>query len=379
MSKKNLFITGATGAIGKYLLAQLLEEGYTVSALIRPQSYEKNLSKIYAFLQKEGFAKEKNQRIIPIKGDVINPNLGLSSKEYSHLTKRITHILHCAANTKFSLQLDEARLVNVEGTRHVIEFAKSCKNLQKLGYLSTIYVSGRRQGKILETDLIDTSFVNTYEQSKFEAEKLLHKNQNSLPIVVYRLSTIIGDSRDGTVPGFNSVHKALRLYYRGLAPMVPGVPKNIADLISVDYAAKVISYLFSKKFTSSTTYHLVAEKKDSFTLEELVEATSKLFRQLSPKWRLKSIEKPPIVTYKTFELFEQSVIEADDALMLEIIKIMKYFIPHMSYETYFDTTNTDRDLLPSIKQKHIKEYYEKIISYCISTNWGKTDYDSTTI
>lgn len=374
MSRKNLFITGSSGTVGKYLLSEFLRRNFRIYALLRPEHFQENLKNITSFLKARGLSTMISEQIVPLQGDVTIKNFGLSPKEFTNLTMTTSHIIHCAGDTRFSLPLLQARRINVEGTRRVVEFAKKCSHLQGLGYLSTIYVSGRRQGKVFENDLLNYGFVNSYEQSKFEAEHVIQQYRQVVPIVVYRLSTIIGDSQSGAVSRFTSVHKALKLYFTGLAPMVPGKPANIVDLISVDYAARVVSFLFTEKFKEGKTYHIKAEKKKSFTLEQIMEETERLFKKLSPAWRAKNIARPPIVSYDVFELFESSAREAEDAVLMEIIKIMHYFVPHLSYETEFDTTNTHRDLPHDIVQPAIEDYYEKIIRYCIDSKWGKISY-----
>ena len=136
--------------------------------------------------------------------------LGLARESYDALTRDVTEILHCAASTQFDLPLDQARVVNVEGTRNMIAFARECRRVQRIGCCSTVYVAGKRTGEFTEDDLDNggAGFVNTYEQSKYEAEQMLRAVMAELPLAMYRLSTLIGDSQSGRVNGFNAVHHA---------------------------------------------------------------------------------------------------------------------------------------------------------------------------
>lgn len=377
MSKTNLFITGSSGAIGRYLLGNSIKEDYD-SVFILMRSRSDKFDGIRAFLKKEGLKDQQLKKIKIMNGDITQDFLGLTTKQYKDLAKKTTHILHCAANTNFSLELETARAINVGGTKQIINLAKSCDSIKAFGYLSTVYVSGKREGIIMENDLVNTGFINSYEQSKFETEKLL-REQTEIPVSVYRLSTIVGDSRSGFVPGFNSVHKALRLYFEGLAPMVPGLPSNPAELLDVFYATEAVNYLFNKNFVSGKTYHIVSGKNYSYTLEDFINETGKFFNKHSSTWRNKGIEKPPIVNMETFQLFEKSVIEANDKVMLGIIKIMNYFVPHLSLTTEYDTSNTDKDLGKVVKRKHVQDYYSDVINYCINSKWGKIAYETRTI
>src|SRR5439155_19750080 len=116
------------------------------------------------------------------------------------VSSRVTAIVHAAANTRFDAPLPEARAANVDGTRHVLEFARRCPRLDRVVALSTTHVAGRRTGTILEDDLEhDAEFVNTYEATKYEAERELRAAMRDLPIAVARISTVTGDSCSGAL------------------------------------------------------------------------------------------------------------------------------------------------------------------------------------
>ena len=80
-------------------------------------------------------------------------------------------MLHCAASVSFDLPLAESRSVNVEGTRRMLDFARSCTRLERFSYVSTAYVAGEPGRLFREDELaVGQSFRNPYERSKFEAE-----------------------------------------------------------------------------------------------------------------------------------------------------------------------------------------------------------------
>ena len=64
--------------------------------------------------------------------------------------RRIRRIVHSAAVTRFNVDEETARRVNIEGTARLLGFAKRCENLESFGFLSTIYASGLRAGPIAE-------------------------------------------------------------------------------------------------------------------------------------------------------------------------------------------------------------------------------------
>ena len=100
--------------------------------------------------------------------------LGLGDSTASRLRSQITTIVHAAGFTRFDGPSAVARQVNVDGLRNLLEFASACPRLDRFVALSTVYVAGRRSGRIAERELEhDNGFVNPYEESKDEAERLL--------------------------------------------------------------------------------------------------------------------------------------------------------------------------------------------------------------
>jgi thioester reductase-like protein len=355
-----ILITGANGLIGYHLARKYATLGEKLFLLVHEHS-----DLLEAFC--------KSSQIEIIQGDITKPRLGLSEKEYTRLASSVTHILHCAAKTDFSLSLAEAKRVNVLGTSQVVDFAKDCKNFKQFGALSTAYVAGKREGVIRETELEHgDGFVNAYERSKYQMEKLLRKEMGILPIVVYRLSTVIGNSRTGKVEQFNAIHQALFLYYHGFIPMVAGKKQVTIDFVSSDYAAEAIFFLFQKKFSPGDTFHIVSGEKNSLTLEELLSYSWQCFEKNSKQWAVRAIEIPAIVSRETFDLLEKSVAKTRNLVFQRIISSLGYFTPQLSYEKIFDTEKTDRALAGSgIHPVPIREYYDRLVRYCIKTRWGK--------
>ena len=113
------FVTGATGFIGKRLVKALLaHRGAKVYFLMREQSKDK-LSELLAFW---GVSKA---RAIPIYGDLTQPKLGVSSADLKTLKGDIHHLYHLAAVYDLSADADSQWQVNVDGTRHMLEFARA--------------------------------------------------------------------------------------------------------------------------------------------------------------------------------------------------------------------------------------------------------------
>jgi long-chain acyl-CoA synthetase len=182
-----LFLTGATGYIGSSLLKKWLDEtDMAISLLVRSRRDRSPAERLQALLEELYPGSDPGtfaDRLRVFEGDIALERLGLEEKDYVDLASRTTRIIHCAAAARFDLELEDARRINLGGTRNMLELARACGSLEKFDYIGTAYVSGRRDGLILEDEL-DTGqeHRNTYERSKMEAEKLVRESFGEMPV-----------------------------------------------------------------------------------------------------------------------------------------------------------------------------------------------------
>jgi len=358
--RRTILVTGGTGTVGAELASRLAgASNASVVVLAR------------------GAGRSRPAVLPPgvrtLTGDVRHgTTFGLDEPDATTLRESVTDIVHCAADTTFNRPLADARATNVAGTQAVLAFAKECRHLQRMACFSTVYVAGRTTGCFAEQDVGGADgFVNSYEQSKGEMEAVVRDAMRELPIAIYRLSTIIGDSRTGKVGGLNAIHHALRLLYQGLAPMVPGRDTGLVDLIPVDFAADASHHLFEHEFTAGETYHLCAGAAGSATLGALLDATMMAFERYRPAWRKRSIARPAIVELETYELFVRSVEEAGNQVLLQATRAVQAFAYQLAYPKVFDSRRADSVLAPAgIAAPKVLDYYDRIVRWCVETNWG---------
>ena len=356
-----LLMTGVTGLVGGELLKLLLsaKPGQCVVVLTRrPQKIaELNLVGDVAALQ----------------GDITEPYLGLDDRSYAELKAGITEVIHCAADTRFGLSLDCARAVNTEGTRNVLRLASECRRLQKFAFLSTVYVAGRSIGHFREEPLCHQSgFCNTYQQSKYEAEQLVSRAMNELPAAIFRLSSIIGDSRSGFVRQFNHVHQVIRLFPQNVLPIAPGQPDAPVDLIATDWAVAALAYLFESAFVPGRIYHICAGPERSLTVREMIGLTVSMFEShpMGRKWL--PIRVPELVSLPRYEDFVEERRRDGDRLLNDLLRVLGYFLPHLAMVQAFDNRKVVEALAGSgLEFPPIRTYYRKVVSYCLETNWGR--------
>ena len=367
--RRTIFMTGATGTVGSELLRRLTtREDTTINILVRRAGYDRRPQIEYGLRGMEARAT-----LNMLEGDICaGETLGLGDDTLASLARVTTHVIHCGGSTSFVRPLDESRAVNVDGTRRVLEFARRCDQLESAAFFSTVYVSGMRSGAFSENDQGDAGhgFVNSYEQSKAEMEDVVRETMRDLPILLFRLSSVIGDSRTGSVRGFNTVHHAIRLLYQGLAPMVPGCPTAPVDMVSSDYVADAALHLMERQ-SRCGVFHLASGAEASTTIGEILTSTIDSLIRFRPVWRKRSIEKPMIVDLETYELFVRSVEEAGNQVLRDATRSIRTFAYQLAHPKLFATQRTTDALAGSgIAPKPILEFYPRVVRHCLETNWG---------
>jgi thioester reductase-like protein len=252
--KSTYFVTGYPGFIGRRLVEHILEmdkEG-KLYLLVQP----KFLKDAQAEVERLGV-----NRVEILSGDVVDMHLGLSGEEYQRLTAEVTDIFHLAAISYLGAPKETAWRVNVDGTRNVLELARDCEGLHRFNHFSTCYVSGDRVGVIAEDELErGQSFRNVYEESKYQAERLVQKAGRTLPVTIYRPSSVVGDSRTGEIDRFDGP------YYLGIllvmSPLVMPLPlpgNGVAPLnvVPVDFIVRAVWAISRDPRAVGRTFHLV--------------------------------------------------------------------------------------------------------------------------
>jgi thioester reductase-like protein len=275
----SILLSGATGFLGMETLARLIDDGSDdVVAIVRAEDEagaNARLAAVLANLYDELPASAA--RVRAVRGDLLEPGLGLSPADREQLIGSVEKIIHCAASISFDLPLQEAREINVGGVERMIELARGIAaggRLRRMVHVSTAYVSGRHQGSFAEQDLdVGQEFRNTYERSKHEAERLLGE-ASELPLAIARPSIVVGHRASGWTPVFNVIYWPMRAFERGLLDEVPARPDSIVDFIPVDYVTDGILALLREEGARGT-YNLVAGEL-ALRADELVELHARL-------------------------------------------------------------------------------------------------------
>ncbi|HYM12883.1 MAG TPA: SDR family oxidoreductase [Bryobacterales bacterium] len=357
-----LLLTGATGLLGRELLDRLraARPDRRIVALTRRQEKAAELSRISG--------------LTALEADLMRPGLGLDGVTLQHLRNSVTEILHCAAETRFGLPIEEARAANVGSTENLLQVARGCRRLQKFGHVSTVYVAGRAAGRVPEAPFRHSDgFLNTYQQSKYEAEELVIRAMSDLPLAVFRLSSVIGDSATGQVRQFNHVHQLLRVLPRNVLAVAPCDPAAPIDLIPSDWASSSLACLFDSRFVPGRIYQLCAGQQASLTAGQMIDLTAGIFQKHPVGRRLSPLRLPKLVSLVEYEEYVARMRRGTDRLLNELLRVLGYFLPHLGIFQVFENRHASEALAGSgLTLPPIRSYYHKIVHYCLETDWGRT-------
>jgi nucleoside-diphosphate-sugar epimerase len=264
-------ITGADGYVGRRLAAALLEDGDDDLVLAMRAGDTAEFADKRSALERE-LPSAALDRISFTAADL---RRGGALDQIDR--QAVTRIVHAAAVTRFNVEWDVARSVNVEGTARLAEFAGRCPNLQRLAYVSTLYSAGQRSGEVAERQHGDIGFANHYEWSKWAAEQAMLSTAD-LPVSVLRLPTIIADGDDGQVRQYNAFHNTLKLYFYGLLSLVPGDPSTPVSVATASFTTSAIIRLLDPAVADGI-YHVCPDPADTPTLGQLLTTAFAVFEQ----------------------------------------------------------------------------------------------------
>lgn len=335
------FLTGGTGYLGSYVVADLCERGAFDKIYLMSRGGERGgVDKLWRAMQLHWDAERfyaELPKLVLVEGDLGAPGLGLSERVRGELARECDSVLHVAAS--LNRKSDKACFnANLRGTLSVIklvrELAEARGGLRRFGYVSTTAVSGTREHQtVTEAESIDweLSDYDPYARTKKFAEHMIRELVGDLPIVILRPPTVMGDSRRPETTQFDMVR-----FYTWMvdAPAVPIHPDTRLDFVPADFVGSAIAELFTKPTLRWDCYHLSAGEG------------SKTAREHEQVFQAAGIRTPffvPGLNSPALALSGQ-LAGAPRGMVSLAASLMKVFLPYFSNDVVFDNTRVTTEL-----------------------------------
>ena len=265
-------ITGATGFLGHYVLAELLRRRLPCVAIVRPPlaESESRLEQLLSDLRVSADEALRCGLLRTLEGDLVRSSS-------LHLPRNCCRIIHCAASTRFSAHKSgEPTLTNVRGTANLLNLAARA-GIQELHQISTAFVCGRATTCAVELVAeSEPESHNEYERSKWESERLCvdWSRKYGARLTIHRPSIIVGAFDSGRATKFDGFYltaRATELIERRHARAVnsiDGSRRQISlrvrarahdrkNIVPVDWVARMITAVAMDPTLQGRTYHLV--------------------------------------------------------------------------------------------------------------------------
>jgi thioester reductase-like protein len=347
----NVFVTGFPGFLGSELVRRVLRRKAkpAVTCLVQAKFLDLARARIAEIERDDSGAVG---RISLVEGDITVRGLGL--RKGPELAREVTEIFHFAAVYDLSVPRAVGMKVNVDGSRHVLDFAGECKGLSRLQYVSTCYVSGRWTGIFRESDLEKgQTFNNFYEETKYLAElEVRDRMTKGFPATIFRPAVVTGDSRTGETQKYDGPYYVLRWLLK--QPMVavlpvPGDPERTrVNLVPRDFVIDAIDALSTARIAEGKCYHLA--DPDPPTIAEAIkmmgEATGRMIVRvpMPAKVAKAAIDHVPGVS--------------------RLLEIPSSMIDYYLHPTFYDTSNADADLAAlGIRCPRLADYLPRLVAF----------------
>lgn len=266
MRKNNkILITGTPGWLGNRLTETLCKNRYEVRCLVLEGLDASNLKKFGAEV---------------CYGNILKPETVLKA------TKGIDIVVHgCGLIHPTLFGIKDLYAINRDGTKNMIE-ASVANNVKRFIYISSNSAQGvNKKRKILLKESDKPKPYTPYGFSKFEAEKIVHRFQETCKIqtVILRPCWFYG-------PGQPARQTSLMKMIKSGKPVIFGNGENLRSMTYIDNLIRGIMLAMEKKVANGKTYW-IADKRP-YSSNEIYFTIAKCFGV-----KIKPRRIPAIVSY----------------------------------------------------------------------------------
>ncbi|XP_034942280.1 fatty acyl-CoA reductase wat-like isoform X2 [Chelonus insularis] len=275
---QNIFMTGATGFLGKSMIEKLLRtcpDLSTIYLLIRPKKNSNINDRVEDIFNEPIFEQLKKDspklrhKIVAVSGDCTLPGLGLSLEDRNVLIKEVSIVFHNAATVKFDETLKTATAINAGGALAVMNLCKEMKKLKAMIHVSTAYAnchldvieekfyphpSSYEEVQVLVNTLPEDAvndilprilqgWPNTYTFTKALAEKVIRENCQNMPVGIFRPAIIISCAEEpvpGWIDNYYGPTGVAAAAITGFLRFMRFDKKAYANMVPVDYTVNAI-------------------------------------------------------------------------------------------------------------------------------------------
>ena len=336
-----IFLTGATGYLGSYLVAGLLREHPdALNLLVRAKSDEEARARLWQSLQLHfafpEFLEYLNSRVRIFRGELTSECLGLADDEYRVLVDTTHSLIHCAASLNRKSE-KQCLNVNLRGGLEVLQLARRAQNrngLLRYSHVSTVAVAGKRQNEVVTEDAaIDwaRSDYDPYARTKKFGEHMLRQLLPDVPRTIFRPAIVMGDSRRRETSQFDMV-QAFDVLAR--LPVLPLRPGDRIDIVPANYVGQAIVAIHQKEQPAHDLYHL-SSGTGSETYREITDALAAAGGWRRPTF-LPSFGKPFSGTVDWLAKRRGAIAHG--------ASLLKVFWPYLEWNTVFDNSRVVAEL-----------------------------------
>ena len=281
---RKIWMTGATGFVGSHFLYRLLTTtDACVVAILRDKRGHDSRARLLRTLEQVAWSYRAfldvsriGARLEVVSGDITEEACGVSTQLRADAAREGgTTFWHMAASLSYEdRHRAHIRLHNVDGTRHALTLAEQL-GAERFVYVSTAYTCGRVTGLVEETlHSLDRPFNNVYEQTKCEAEHLVHawSLATGTRAAILRPSVVVGPEATHSPGGSDTGLYGFARETTRLKRMLQAAPRARVmlgdgeaelNLVPVDALVNAMTDLAEQDFAGGLVHHLTAAQSPS--------------------------------------------------------------------------------------------------------------------